>query len=419
MVAVQLTAQDNAAWLSKIAKSDADIRDEKKSALVKTWIARAELFSDIWSQPVKFVMPGMSQIQVKTLLASEKIIESSQETVGNAQYDVNVYADKKLYYNESGVLIFWQVAYPVEKPLFTALEAYEKAIALDTKGASTKKIKTALENLKNNFKTDALAAYTLQKYPDALRYFEGSLASSGNPIVGQTDSLITYYAGLTARLSNDNPKALTYFAKTISIGYDQQGDIQAAYAETQQIAGDTLGAISTLTGGLEKYPTNQQIIIALINLYLKRGEDPGKILPYIETAQQNDPKNPELYRVEGGIHEQLNNYVNAEIAYKKAIALDADNFWSVYSLAVLYFNKAAKLHNEANLENDYKKAEEMSKEADAQFEVALPVFERAYQINSKEKAVVESLRNIYFRLREQSPEKLEKYEFYKEKYTEL
>jgi tetratricopeptide (TPR) repeat protein len=339
--------------------------------------------------------------------------------VGSAQYDVNVYADKKLYYNESGVLIFWQVAYPVEKPLFTALEAYEKAIALDTKSSSTKKIKTALANLRNNFVTDALAAYTLQKYPEALHYFEGSLACSGNPIVGQTDSLIIYYAGLTARLSNDNPKALTYFEKAISIGYDQQGDIHAAYAETQQIAGDTLGAISTLTGGLEKYPTNQQVIIALINLYLKRGEDPRRILPYIESAQQNDPNNPELYRVEGGIHEQLHDDVSAEISYKKAIAIDADNFWSVYSLAALYFNKAARLNNEANLENDYQKAEEMSKEADVQFKVALPVFEHAYQLNSKEKAVVESLRNIYFRLREQSPEMLEKYEFYKEKYTEL
>jgi tetratricopeptide (TPR) repeat protein len=419
---VQLTAQDKdkAKLQSKAAKSDEEVADPKKSVRAKTWLSRGDLFVDIWSSPVKSVMPGMSRRDIKLLLASEKIQDTRQEEVDGTVYDIDVYPDKKLYYDESGMLAFWIVTdYAVDKPLFKALEAYKKAAEYDEKGSLSKKISGGLEQLQTKFNTDAMAAYSLHNYKEALVNFEASLEIAEHPLVSKTDSLIILYSGIIAGLAGENEKSLAYLGKALEIGYDQKGDLYATFAEALIASGDTVAAITTLTNGLTKYPTNQSIIIGLINIYLQRGDDPRKVLPYVEQAQQNDPDNSSLYYAEGVVYEQLNDNDNAIVAYKKALEKDAANFYANYSLGALYFNKAVQIQADAAMETDDAKYEVMMKEFDIQFDLALPYLERAYQLNSSERAVLESLKNIYFRLREKGPEMQEKYEYYNSLLQEL
>jgi tetratricopeptide (TPR) repeat protein len=330
-----------------------------------------------------------------------------------------VYDNKKLYYDDKGMLAFWVAAYPVDGLLTTALRAYEEAISLDGKGANAKKIKAGLENLQAKFQTDAYAAYNLHKYYDALSNFEGSLACSSNPLIGTTDTLVTYYAGLIARLAGDNTKALDYFGKALALNYDQNGDLYATYAEVLQAAGDTATSVQTLTEGLAKHPTNQSIIIGLINTFLQQGDDPKKILPYIEQAQQNDPENSSLYYAEGVVYEQMNDGENATLAYKKSLEKDENNFFSNYALGALYFNKAVQIQNDAAMEPDDKKYAELIKDVDVYFDLSLPYLERAHELQSTEVAVMESLKSLYFRLREKSPEMKQKYEYFNSKLQEI
>jgi hypothetical protein len=94
---------------------------------------------------------------------------------------------------------------------------------------------------------------------------------------------------------------------------------------------------------------------------------------------------------------------------------DENNFYANYSLGALYFNKAVQIQNKAGMELDDKKYAEMVKEMDVYFGLALPYLERAYELKNSEVAVVESLKSIYFRLREKSPEMQQKYEFFNSK----
>jgi tetratricopeptide (TPR) repeat protein len=415
LAVTHLMAQDASKVLSKVAKSDEEIQNPKKAAQAKTWISRAELFIDIWSKPVENVMLGMSNRDARLALATEKVKESIQEDLEGAIYEVDVYDNKKLYYDDKGILAFWDVTYPVENLLLNALQAYEKAITLDEKGSNTKKITAGLENLHIKFQQDASAAYSLHKFQDALANFENALACAENPLVGKTDTTLIYNIGIVARLAEENTKALEYYKRVLELGYEQEGDLYSTYAEILQVAGDTVTSLQILTEGLTKYPTNQSIIIDLINTFLQQGDDPKKTLPYIEQAQQNDPDNASLYYAEGVVYEQMEDFENAILAYKRALEKDEDNFFSNYSLGALYFNKAVEVQNVAAMEPDDKKYAEMSKEVDKYFDLSLPYLEHAYELENSQEAVLESLKSLYFRLREKSPEMQQKYEYFNDK----
>ena len=419
LAATHLMAQDAAKVLSKIAKSDEEIQNPKKAVQAKTWISRAELFVNIWQEPVRNVVPGMSNRDIRLVLAAEKVKETVQEDIDGTPYDVDVYDNKKLYYDDKGVLAFWVATYPVDGLLSTALKAYEEAISLDGKGTNLKKIKAGLEDLQAKFQTDAYAAYNLHKYHDALVNFEGALACSGNSLVGKTDTVVIYYAGLIARQAGDNIKALEYFGKSLELGYAQDGDLYSTYAEVLQLTGDTATSVQVLTEGLTRYPTNQSVVIGLINTFMQRGDDPKKILPYIEQAQQNDPDNSSLYYAQGVVYEQMDDPENAILSYKQSLEKKEDNFYANYALGAIYFNKAIQLQNEAAMEPDDKKYEEKIKDVDVYFDLSLPYLERAYELQNTEVAVLESLKSLYFRLREKSPEMMQKYEYFNDKLQEL
>ncbi len=416
LMSFPLLAQDKAKLQSKVAKSDKEIADAKKGMQPKTWLNRAEIFTDIWAAPTKSIMTGMAHKDIKLILAKEKIKESLSEELEGTVYEIDVYDDKKLYYSPEGLLAFWQVTeFAAENPLFQALEAYHRATELDTKGSSAKKIKEGLEDLKNKFNTDALSAYTQRNYAEALRNFEGSLACSAHPLVAQTDTLIIYYSGLVARAAGDNLKAADYFKQAVDMGYVQNGDMYALFAEVLIAAGDTAAAQTALGAGMEVYPTNQSIIVGMINLFLQKGEDPKKILPYVHKAQTNDPDNSTLYYAEGLVYEQLSDSENAAKAYTTAIEKDPGNFFANYGLGALYYNEAVKTSQLAADELNDKKYEALMKQFDVQLKQALPYLEKAYELNATERAVLESLKTIYFRLREESPEMQQKYNEYNEK----
>ncbi len=418
LLSFPLFAQDKekAKLQSKVAKSDTEIADAKKGVQPKTWINRAELFMDVWAAPTGTIMLGMANKDIKLVLAKEKIQESLSEELGGVIYEIDVYNDKKLYYSPEGLLAFWQVTgFAVENPLFQALDAYKRAAELDTKGSSAKKIKEGLALLKNNFNTDALSAYTRNDYAEALRNFEGSLACSAHPLIAQTDSVIVYYSGLVARANGDNLKAADYFKQAVDMGYVENGDMYALYAEVLMSTGDSVAAQAALGAGMEKFPTNQSIIVGLINLFLQKGEDPKKILPYVHKAQENDAENATLYYAEGLVYEQLGDSDSAAKAYVTAIEKDPDNFFANYGLGALYYNEAVKTSQMAADEVDDKRYEVLMKRFDSQIKQAVPYLEKAYELNPSERAVLESLKTIYFRLREESPEMQQKHDFYNEK----
>jgi tetratricopeptide (TPR) repeat protein len=262
--------------------------------------------------------------------------------------------------------------------------------------------------------TKGYTAYAEDDYEKALEYMEKALN-----LGYKQDGELHYYCAIISRLIGDYEKTLKYMKKALNLGYEADGDLYAAYAEVLQATEDTVTSIQVLTKGSARYPSNQSIIIGLINTFLQQGDDPKKILPYIEQAQQNDPNNASLYYAEGVVYEQIEDFDNAILAYKQSLKKDKNNFYSNYSLGAIYFNKAVQIQNIAAIEPDDNKYAKMSKEIDMYFDLSLPYLERAYELDDSQEAVLESLKSLYFRLREKSSKMQKKYEYFNSKLQEM
>ncbi|MCL2098595.1 MAG: hypothetical protein FWH23_07570 [Bacteroidales bacterium] len=412
-LSVSLIAQDKAKLQSQVAKSDVEINDPKKAEQPKTWLSRADLFNDVYNAPTKQLMAGMGHRDIKLLLAKEKVIDSKTVDLLGETYDVDVYADKELYYDAAGQLVLWVVTdYAADKPLLKSLEAYKRAAALDAKGANVKKIKEALQNIQPKLSYEGYVAYIMQDYPVASEYYEAAIDCSVQPLVAAPDTNAMYMVGIVAYALNDADKAVTYYKKAMDAGFTAGGDVYADYAKVLKAKTDTTAAIEALKTGFSLFPTNKEIIFTLINTYMEKGEEPTSILPYVYKAIENDPDNASVYYVEGIVYEQLDDFVNAEKAYKTAIEKDENYFFAYYNLGVLYYNEGARINNAAIDELDQNKYEALMAQAHDVFKQAILPLEKAYELNNAERSAIDLLKTIYFRLREDSEEMANKYEYY-------
>ena len=418
--AVQLTAQtekEKEKFLSKIADSDKAIADPKKGNEPKTWITRAELFLEIYDLPRKNLQPGMIQLLVKTAIKEKARIDHVE--IDGAAYEVFKYPGRDLYFNEQGMLAFWDIKDNiVENPLLKAHEAYVKAAELDGKNSNAKKIKEGLLNVSSKMSIEASFAYNSHKYDLALAYFEGMLACSKHPTIAVIDSLAMYNAGFVARLAGQNDKALHYFEEAIKIGFSQEGNAYANMATILREQENISKAKEVLSQAFVKFPENQGILIGLINIYVTdEGEgDISEVIQYIKQAQENQPENASLYQVEGVVYQNLKNDAKALECFQKASEIDPNNSIYQRNIGAMFFNNALDIQTKINEDLDNLSDEQyiqMIQSMENEFKKAIPYFTKAYELNPTDKDIVESLRSIYYRFQEKSPEMMEKYEYYK------
>ncbi|MDR1055280.1 MAG: tetratricopeptide repeat protein [Prevotellaceae bacterium] len=399
----------------KIKSSDEDVQNEKKKTNPKTWISRAELFQNIFDEPVKSLWERMSQMEVNLVLRDQKVIGNEVDKIGEEDYTILIYPDKKLYFDAEGLLRAWVVTKKeVEDPLQTAYDAYMEAIKLEKdKGVGNKKINAGMIRLSNQYKSKATNSFNLEDFNAALKNFKQSLACTSNPVVGITDSLVIYYTGVTANVLKDNKTAEEYFNKAIQIGYTLNGEAYQRLAMLYGEEGKKEQQLATLEAALKKFPENSQIMLSLIDYYRFAGDDPKKVLPLIEQVKATEPNNAALFYAEGTLYEKIaddtkseDDYNKAIECYKKAIEIDPNYFFGYYGLGALYFNRAAIYNNEAveTPVNQVEKYEQLLKLAEEQFELSLEPMLKAYELNPNEKVIVQSLKDIYFRFRTKKTE---------------
>lgn len=416
-LAVLLSATVASAQTKNLDKALADTQNAKKAENPATWVKLGAAYMDAYDTPTRGIWQGASQMEVKMILKDQQILNSTQEEIAGVSYNVDEYADKKLYYDEAGQLQAWVVTKPVvaENALLLSLDAFVKANEKDVKKAQTKAIEANMLSLKDKFVNDAMNYYTIGNYKSASENFEYSLKVSGNPILGLVDSTIIYYTAVTAAMAKENDKAINYFEKCLAINYDMKGDVYSTLAESYKATGDTLKAKDVLSAGFTKYPTSQSILVSLINIYQESNDDPNKILDLIKVAQSNEPNNASLYYAEGNIYKKMGEYAKAYEAYDKSLSTDPNYFFAPFAKGDCYYSEALDYQNKANEERDDAKYEEYIKLMETALENAIEPFEKAFSItkdNDFQVACAEYLKNIFFRFREKNEEYKAKYEKY-------
>jgi Tetratricopeptide repeat. len=380
----------------------------------------ADAYAEIFDSPVKSIWNGASRNEIKLLLKDQRIASTEDRTVQGVKYSVDVYDDKELYYNEDGTLAcFVQTKeYVPGNIIDEGVAALVKAAELDTKNAKSKDITEKLVAMKTRYQSDAMAAYTLGNFKKASAYFEGSVKISSHPLIKQVDTVMMYYTGLTALMAKDYDNAAKYLQMSIDNNYDAKGDIYSSLAEAYKAKGDMAKTKEVLQTGFTKHPTNQSILVTLINSYLESNDDPNKVLALITQAQKNEPMNASLYYAEGNVWKNMKNVDKAIECYKKSMEIDKTYYFGSFAIGAAYYDRAVDIQTAAAEEVDDTKYEALVKQLEENLISAIEPFESCFSNTSDNEVklvVAEYLKNIYFRFRDKDAsykEGLDKYTAY-------
>lgn len=298
----------------------------------------------------------------------------------------------------------------VKNLLNEALRSYQKALDLDEKGRFSNSIKVKLTLLSNDFTNQAVEAFNNDKFDLALNSFEQILAineisifKADNP--NAIDTTIIYNAGLAALKAERFDKAIEYFSEAARHGYNG-AKIYPVIAGVYEQKKDTLAALKVLKQGFEKYPNDMDVLASMIQTYINL-ERRAEALEYLNMAIEKDPSNATFFLAMGRLYEETNEDEKALEAYQMAIDIDQESFMAWYNIGVYYYNKGVQQWEIAGKvpPNDNETYERELKKANEWWEKALPYMEKCHELDSEEATTIESLKNLYYRLK-----KMDKYE---------
>ena len=398
-----------------IAKATAETTDAKKGVKAASWIKLGDALLDAERVPIINLYQGMPEI---TLVASYgENSGSRQETIGGTAYTVYPYEHFTAYVAE-GLVQFYVPTTVVEPGLLDkAYSAFAKAYELDQKSS---KIGKGLDNVRIRGRENGGAFFSLGEYLKAADNFRSAYRASAHPAASQIDTLAIYYSGMSAFYGGDYPAALEDLNKALELGYESEGEAYRLKFLAMYNLGQKDESLEVLKTGIERFPTNEDIIDMLLRYYAENDGDPTSLIPMVQSAIEKNPTNQFLYQGLARVYDKLGQEDNAIEAIKKAVELVPGDFTSNYLEGWFIIKKGdaknAELGNMAITSRD--QYQQALGEVNKIFAQALPALERAYNINPSEISTVELLKNLTFRLRDEEGMNA-KYEKYLELFNSM
>ena len=384
-----------------------------------TWLKLGQTMVDAYTAPMGSGWIGASEQDLQLIMANEKPKKTEKVTVMGKPFVKKVYDTKDYYFNDQGRLEMIVVTKPIYKDaLGRALEAYTKANEMDVKAKKAKVIGAAVEDISKKYMDEAYNNYQLGKYEEASVNFEAAANALATAPVSKIDTSAIYNAAFTAWLTGQNERSKGLFEKCVSYGYyGEDGEAFAKLSDLSDKMGDKDGVIKWLEEGFTKYPQSQSILVGLINYYVSKGENTGRIFELLDVAKKNEPSNASLYYVEGTIHEKLGNSDAAVAAYRKCSEINPSYEFGHIGEGILFYNKAIEIQEKAQNEMDDAKYMALIGEFETALKNCIPAFEKAYELakaDDVKTSIAEYLKNACFRFRTESQEFMDKYNKYSE-----
>ncbi|MBR4801179.1 MAG: tetratricopeptide repeat protein [Bacteroidales bacterium] len=409
-------SQDGAKAVRNLAKAKEAV-SKKNNA--DSWIKLGDAYAACYDAPINGLFLNNSQSQTNLLLKGAVRLASEQKEINGKTYTCDTYIDKEVYYRPDGALAGYKVIKPLteDNALAGCLEAYDKAASL---GAADKDLNPLYVALAKRHWDAAMVAYNLMNYADASNEFEQSYIINSKPAVGALDTNALIYAGIAAVLGKDSKRSISLFEKCMELNI-ADGDIIAMLADSYKAQGDTTKCKDILAKGFEKFPTNQGILVSLINTYLETNDDPEKIIVVLKKAQENEPTNASLVYAEGNLYKNMKQYDKCIELYRKAAELNPTYVFAPYNEGDTYYQMALDLQDKASAEPDDAKFNELNNQMNDCLKKAIEPFERAFSIAEDpeiKRGCAEYLKQIYFRFRDEKPEYQANYDKYHKFLTE-
>lgn len=358
------------------------IADPATAAIGKTWQLRGDIFSEIAAQ-----------------IANTKQLAAQGLGTGNTD-DLPKVKDLGL----------------------EAFKSYKKVMELALKPGDKKPAIKGIASLQNNLQNLGIFQFEDQDFKSAFLSFAACLEMHDILKENKEKSIFddpakyedqVFYVGIAALSADMKKEAKPYFLKL----YEMKADKPAIYEALYNIEAETAGpeaAYKYLSEGRKQYPNEVSLLFAEINHFLRINKLDA-LISQLEEAIKLEPNNISLYTTMGSVYDNLQQNAMAagdkakaeeytELALKYfnlALEKDPKNIDALYSIGALYYNKAAVMTQELNkLSEDYSRAgieryNNKKKEVIAQFDVALPYFQRCESINPNDRNTLIALKEIY------------------------
>jgi len=393
----------------KVEKSNADIQDSKKSVKATTWQKRGDLFQDVFNIGLEQTQEGMDP-KMLTLFYKEPISKESETMEDGSVKETYVYESMK-YTFVNGILQEWERVNPIhEDPLRVSIDAYKKALELDTNGKLENKIKESLIEVKALLKRQGVNYYYSEDYEGALGSFEDVLEINQLDLfAGEMDTVMVQYSGIISReiagKTENNElfvKAINYYKQLADVGYGGPNTYLQMKLDYMTI-GDTVAALDILKEAYEKYPDTVNIIANVADAYIQLKDIDGGIA-FMKTVIENNPEIPESYYWQGRmmINKDEVEFIDKAIdSYNKAAELDPSIYYVWYDLGYIYYLQGADYFDRSNEEQHDATREKLIELGKEKYQVAIPILEKAYSLNEDNESVkletLDLLQRIYYK----------------------
>ncbi len=383
---------------ANIAKSDSDIANPKNATKASAWLKRGEVFIAADAAPVSGLYSGMPETMLKLSMGD---VAPTQETVGDSAFSVYTYEHVKVYVANGVVDFFVPITVVQADALDKAYEALDKAYQLDARTA--KKVGEDMTTIRLKSFENGTSQYAIGNHLAAAGEFRRAYNVSNHPSIPVIDTISLYYAGMAAAIGEDYENSLKDIDKVIELGYENDGDsYRFKFIDLYNLdrKPESLQALET---GISRFPTNELLIDLIMSYYAENDGDPSSVIPLVEGAIAKNPNNYRLYLGLGRVYEKLGQMDNAIAAMQKAVEIAPDDFFSNYLAGYFIVKKGDEMATELGKQAFTSRAayQEALSVVNDVFRSAMAPLEKAFAINAEEIAVVELLKNLTYRLREE------------------
>lgn len=305
----------------------------------------------------------------------------------------------------------------------TAFEAYQKALEINPKLPEA--ILQMNQSMFNLYATVGNAAYqeiNTQQWDSAFTNFKKTLAIAeyyNSKNLGGSipqDTAMLFYTGYVAYQAGQKEAAIPYLKKAAELSYKAEPVLYILLAQAYQAQNDEANWIAAIQKGKEVFPEDKRFNDLELFYYTKTGKT-GELLASLEKKLASNPNDFDT-QLEYAI--RLDNMANpkdpagnevpkpanydelikkAEEAYKKALALNANDATANFQLGALYYNQAAGVYKALNSMDSKQqtspKGKELAARGDVLINQAFPYFEKADQAFAAKGKLDESDKGLY------------------------
>jgi len=393
----------------KVDKSDAEIKDPKKSVKAATWQKRGDLYQDVFNIGLEQTQDGMDTQMLTLFYKQPTSIENKTLEDGSLE-ETYIYENMK-YVFVNGALQKWERVNPLsEDPLRVAIDAYVKTLELDEAGKLESKVKEGFISVKALLKRQGVNAYYSEDYKGALASFEDVLEINELDLfAGEFDTTMVQYAGIISReiagKTDDNElylKSIAYYKQLAAAGFGGPNTFLQIKMDYMSL-GDTLSALEVLKEAYAKYPDTVNIIANAADTYIQLKQiDEGIV--FMEAAIANNPNIPESYYWLGRLlinKDEVESVDQAIEAYNKAGELDPSIYYVWYDMGYIYYLQGADFFERSNEETHEATRAKLIELGKEKYQAAIPILEKAYEQNNENEEVkfetLDLLQRIYYK----------------------